>query len=328
MSGFRFFEEEKDLVGKKNELSPLQQNVASPGSGIPILEATNKPNGVFEPSKTYRYRSEQVFITKFDGIAISHGTTKNEFLVSKSYVNDELILSVEMTDNVIAFNPPEMEQAISLIADVDRIKCGVKVAVNKETGKIQRIVNKEEILKNWNAYKVTIRDKYGFARRVETIDDIEKFIKLAEMQITNEQILIGDLETKLFFEIFFDKYLVGKEDFKPYNRRFGSQLFEGNIMTFNFDQKIRSEAPGLVEIQRRSVMDKSKTNFPAIEKMYDERYKQIVGFKFTYFDLDFQGDVILNTDETIVEKAHYTITEEVKNNVQLVINYELKRVDL
>ena len=42
----------------------------------------------------------------------------------------------------------------------------------------------------------------------------------------------------------------------------------------------------------------------------------------------FTNDYTLNTAENIIEKANVLIIEEIKNNVQISVNYELKLVDL
>jgi hypothetical protein len=315
MNRFQFFDDQKDDKITKSQPGVLENTLLV----SPVIKG--------EPEK-YRYRTEQVLLTKFDGVVVNNGTTKREFLVSKQNVDNHLEIGLQLVDNVIAFNPSEMEDAIALLCDIDNIKCNIRAIPDKVTGKIQNILNKQDIVNNWNAYKAVLSDKYDFVNKRETADNINKFIRLVDVQIADDELLKDDIETKLFIELFFDKYLVNKENFEHFTKQFGSQLFEDNLLTFNFTQNIIHENAEFIEVERIGTLDRSKLNLAAIEKQYDVKFKPIINYKFSDFNFEIKHKLTFNTKENVIEKGEVLIIEEVKNNVQIVINYELKRVQV
>lgn len=286
---------------------------------------TSPPPSVGGRSK---YRCEQTVVTKINGVVSNHAETKWEFHMTKRQSGGDLYVDVVMADNIINFNPPQLQEAILLLGEVDRIKSDAKVLVDGATGKIARVVNHQEIIGNWNRYKSELTDRYAFIRDKEARKNVQHFLSLAEAQIVDERQLIADMGTKMFFDLFFDKYLVRQEGlFDPYVRVFYSQLFDGQPVPVRMEQLITAETPDTATVNKVGRMIAAKVDLPAMVKMYDQKYKPVIQYKFSEFDLGYKERYVLNTRDRLIETAEVHLTEEVRHNVQVYIHYTLKRIE-
>ena len=66
----------------------------------------------------------------------------------------------------------------------------------------------------------------------------------------------------------------------------------------------------------------------AIEARYNERIKPTIGYKFSDYAFSYRVTANIDTQQNMINEASISILEEIKNNVQLLTNYTLKRVDL
>ena len=275
-----------------------------------------------------KYRCEQTVVTKINGVASNHAETKWEFHMTRRQSGGDLYVDVVMADNIINFNPPQLQEAIQLLGEVDQVKSNAKVLVDGVTGKIARVINHKEIIENWSRYKNELTDRYAFIRDKEARKNVQHFISLAEAQIVDERQLIADMGTKMFFDLFFDKYLVRQEGlFDPYVRVFYSQLFDGQPVPVRMEQLITAETPDTATVNKVGRMIAAKVDLPAMVKMYDQKYKPVIQYKFSEFDLSYKERYVLNTRDRLIETAEVHLMEEVRNNVQVYIHYTLKRIE-
>ena len=279
-------------------------------------------------SQEAKYRCEQTVVTKLNGVIQNHADTKREFLVLKQSTDRGVFVKTKLTDNIIRIYPEALTEALQLINEIDKIKCDTLLQTNAKTGRIERILNKSEIVLAWESHKQYLKNKYSFLRAEKNKENLDNFIGIAEDQILNEQKLINDLNTKLFFDLFFDKYLVTNQGlFEAYSRRFYSQLFEGVSLNLNFKQNIMSESENGVAVSKVGELEKDSYNKNFLENAYDQKFKPIVHYKFSEFNFSYREKCFLNTKEQWIENAEVTIKEEVKNNVQILIDYKLKKIE-
>ena len=278
--------------------------------------------------KEVKYRCEQSVVSKINGIIQNYANTKHEYLVKKQQSSDNLIVKIELTDSIIDMYPNQLTEALQLLNDLDLIKCNAVIYVDFETGKIDRILNHDEIVNQWRNHKIKLEEKYGFIRSPQTREELHKFIALAENQIIDERNLIQDLNTKLFFNLFFDKYLItDKKQFDFYTKTFHSHLFEDFKVVLQFNQKILSETEEKVSVKKTGIGDKKENNYAALESMYNTKFKPIVKYKFSNYDYKYDENYIVNTKEHWLETSEVVMIEEVKNNIQIGINFNLKKIE-
>lgn len=164
-----------------------------------------------------RYRCEQSVMTYIGGVMVNHIDTKREFLVHKFQKGNESFVKTELVENIINSYPEEMKEAVDLVIDIDLLACNILTFLNPKTGKINKIVNHKEIIEKWNIHKEHLNSKYGFLRNSETKKNLLQFVDVNNDIFTNEKKLIEWVNNKMFFDLFFDKYLVTNNNlFNPY----------------------------------------------------------------------------------------------------------------
>jgi len=74
-------------------------------------------------------------------------------------------------------------------------------------------------------------------------------------------------------------------------------------------------------------MDYPSLNMKNIVRLYDERIKPMVQFSFSEYNFSYRETLIWNKKENVLQESHVTAIEEVKNNIQLLIDFKLKRFE-
>ena len=135
-----------------------------------------------------------------------------------------------MTESFVKIRPENMMAALELLDKIDSIKCRAEVTVDTMTGNINRVVNFEEIKKRWEEYRAemfyTINSTMG--QGSDEGKQVVKFTDLIDKQFVDEPTFRTELSGKLFYDVFFDKYLLG--------RKLEDEKFEQTFYSFLFDQ--------------------------------------------------------------------------------------------
>lgn len=279
-----------------------------------------------ESAQVARYRCEQTVVMKLSGIIHSHADTKREFEVKK-YLKDGIqYVSIKMVENIVEAYQKQLELAINLVSEIDKIKCDVTISLNGD-GKIGEIVNFEQIRKKWNQKKKILEGDFSFMRDKKAHKDILDFLELNDQQFSSQQNIINDLNTKLFFDVFFDKYLTDDDYLDGYSKTYHSQLFDGYGVNLNFTQDILAEDPDRVELRKVSKIDKSRIDNVFLNEQYEAKFRPIVKYQFSEYNFSVREHCTINTTDRWIDKSDITIIEEVKNNVQVLIDYKLRKIE-
>ncbi|MCX2432409.1 MULTISPECIES: hypothetical protein [unclassified Pedobacter] len=288
----------------------------------------NKPEAVEELSLkgNARYRVEQLTITKMDGVIQSHAETKREFFVTKSAGKTNLVVDVKMEENIVNIYPDSLQETINLLIELDVVKSTAMVAVNQTNGDIDRIINHSEIIEKWKKYRAELEKRFAGVQSPEAKLNVLKFLTVAENTIVIEKNLIDDLKTKMFYDLFFDEYLVNDRlNLEEHKRPFYSQLFEGQSSTLNFTKNIIAENESQVQYNNTGRLQKEDAK--KFEQLYDLKYKPLVKYKFSGYDASIVETVLLDKKDKWILQADLSIAEEVKNNVELSVDYKLRKIE-
>lgn len=284
---------------------------------------------IFKGESSARYRCEQSVMTYIGGMLINHIDTKREFLVDKFQKNDERFVNTKLVENLMNSYPEEMKEAVDLVSDIDLLACNLQVALNKETGKIDKIINHNKIVENWKLHKENLKSKYGFLRNSETKENLQLFLQTNDEIFLNEGKLKEWVNNKMFFDLFFDKYLVSNENlFGPFKKDLYSQLFEGKPIPFEFRQDIITETQNTINVRKVGEMMKDKVNIASLEEIYDIKFKPLVNYQFSEFKFSYRENSTYDLENTWITASDVTIIEEIKNNVRLMISYKLTKIEL
>lgn len=291
-------------------------------------EGEQKESNTIATGDKARYRAEQTVITKINGIIQNHADTKREFFVIKENHNNRLLIKTALVENTIKVNPAALQDVMNIICEIDLLKCDAILEPDPKTGKIKKIQNHEEIIKRWKNYKSNLESRFGFIRSDTTKNDFKHFIDASENVIINEDNLKRDFNAKLFFDLFFDKYLVSQDKlFAPFSRKLNSQLLENIPVELKFRQDILSETEDIVNVRKVGELNKNSLNIDGLKKSYDERYLPMVGYKFSEYNFSIREHATIDLTNKWIENSEVTIIEEVKNNVQILISYKLKKIE-
>ncbi|MCX2494945.1 hypothetical protein OQX63_15755 [Pedobacter sp. PF22-3] len=273
-----------------------------------------------------RYRVEQITITKMDGVIQSHAETKREFSVIKSAGKSNLTVDVKMEENIVNIYPDSLQETINLLIELDVVKSTAIVAVNQTNGDIDRIINHDEIIEKWKKYRAELEKRFAGVQSPEAKLNVLKFLTVAENTIIIEKNLIDDLKTKMFYDLFFDEYLVSDRlNLEEHKRPFYSQLFEGQSATLNFTKSIIAENENQVQYNNTGRLQKEDAK--KFEQLYDLKYKPLVKYKFSVYDASIVEKVLLDKKDKWILQADLSISEEVKNNVELSVDYKLRKIE-
>lgn len=273
-----------------------------------------------------RYRCEQTVVMKLGGIIHSHADTKREFEVKKYQKNGTPYVKIKMVENIVEAYQKQLELAIKMVSEIDMIKSDVTVSL-KEDGKIGEILNFEEVRKKWKQKKKVLDSDFAFMRDKKAQSDIQNFLDLNDQQFSSQENIINDLYTKLFFDVFFDKYLTNDDFIKDYSKVYYSQLFDGYGVDLKFTQHILAENKDVVEIRKVSALDQNKLDQVFLNNQYEFKFKPIVKYQFSTYNFSVREHCTINTTDRWIEKSDITMIEEVKNNVQVLIDYKLRKIE-
>lgn len=277
-------------------------------------------------NKNYMYRTEMTVGTILEGIMVDNSTCKSQYRVNVD--RKELEVSVVLEENHVTSSPQILQAGMELIAEIDEIKCDSKFKVNVETGQIEDIINYKEIISNWDLYKRNLESRKTVLKLSKDRKNIDDFVKGVEETLKSEKRLILDYKNKLFYELFFTENLVGNQDFtKSFSRTYYSTLFDKEEVLLHFTCSIIEETEDIIKVRSVSEMDYPSLNMDKIVKLYDERIKPMVKFNFSEYNFSYRETLIWNKKDAILQESHVTIIEEVKNNIQLLIDFNLKRFE-
>lgn len=275
-----------------------------------------------------RYRCEQSVMTYVGDIMMNHADTKREFFVNKYQENGESLVKVELIENIIETYPEQMNEAVELMSDIDLIACNLLAGLDFDTGKIKNIKNHNEVLEKWKIHKNNLASKYSYLRNPTSSNDLKTFINIYDDIFKHQEKLISWVNTKMFFDLFFDKYLVSNKGlFDPFTRTAYSQLFEGLPVQLNFRQDIIGETPQTINLRKVSEMQDGGYDIESFKKIYTEKFLPLVKYKFSEFKLSCRENSTYDLVDRWITKSDVTIIEEIKNNVKIMITYKLTKIE-
>lgn len=277
-------------------------------------------------NKNYLYRTEMIVGTVLEQVMVDNSTCKSQYKVGLNENNT--LASVLLQETHVKSSPQMMQAGMELIAEIDKIKCNSVFRIDPDTGKIKTIINYKAILDHWNQYKSGLESRKTVLKMSQNRKDIDDFIAGVEAILIPEKSLIEDYYNKMFYELFFTKHLFGNTDFlQEYSRTYYSTLFDKEEIQLKFTPTILEETDDILKIRRVSEMDYPSLNMEKIINLYNERIKPMVQFNFSEYNFSYRETLIWNKKDNVLQESHVTVIEEVKNNIQLLIDFNLKRFE-
>ncbi|EMV7406930.1 TPA: hypothetical protein ACJJXJ_004485 [Enterobacter soli] len=265
-----------------------------------------------------RYRVEQEVSIKLNRIPVNNTIVKTDYTVKHNH-NKPLFYSVHVDDHISKISPNGHQNLLDIVKGVDIIKSNVELLINSSTGKPETLKNHDAIVNEWNIFKTNYLKKNEFIRAKMTQQNIQDFVSAFDEQIHSSHQLLTGLDNQIFFNTFFDYFLVNMQAFESdLTMNYHSQLFKGIATPLTVNQKILQETPEKVLISKTtSAASKNNTSIDEIKKQYNKKYKPIIDYNFSEYQVNYDAQIEFNTTEKHIEYADIQMSECVMNNVEM-----------
>lgn len=276
-----------------------------------------------------KYRCEQVVTTKINEIPVSSVQLKTDYFIEKIMdSHNNIAFHFRIDDNISTMFPAQYSKAMDMVNELEAIKSNVILSVNPTSGEIGRVLDFDDVKSHWNSFKEELVNRYKFLRASDAREGLAKIVSSMEELLASPDLYLKELQSKIFFMTFFGKYLVGKENWEsPHEINFRSQLFNGINTKIPITQEIGSESQKSVVMSRRGEIPKSIRNNREIEKLYDKNYKPSIQYKFTEYQVEYEAEMEINTEENYLNKAHIYLSEEVVNNIFFSTSCNIRKIE-
>lgn len=300
-------------------------------------EEENKFNRIWEDKKessdnAVRYRCEQKVINRIDGVVASHSETQRELILTPNHNGNKYWFKVDAGESFVKISPENMLAALELVDKIDVIKSQAEVSVDPDEGFINRVLNLEDIREKWEKYKSGMYRKINPAADggMDEFRQLDKFTDVVDAHFCDEPTFRKELTGKLFFDVFFDRYLVGAalEDCK-FERTFHSFLFDQTPIEATITQAVSTDKEtGLKKLSRYISFDDQRLIRYVrhhVMNIYRDRYQPFIKYNFTQYNFEFYHDTLLSEDG-LPQDIKVNIIEEVRNNIEILVTYQIRRL--
>jgi hypothetical protein len=272
--------------------------------------------------KTARYRCEQFNTTKVEENITYHCDTKKEYVFFKC-INQKDIVRIILKDYMYKINPQNFAHAIEATKELEFDKENVIFSLN-ENGTIRKVVNYEEIKRKWGNFKPKLI-KTDFYNEIlkQNSKAAEDIVRSGDLEFNAEENLRKTYDKNLFYHVFFNNY----ETEIPQILKFLSQIFVNVELELTLSH-VKKETENFVQYKTTGTLQKENLNKKLLEEQYDKFYKPIILYGFTDYDYKYQIIRNINKKTGLLSDAHVILSEAVKNNYQIITQFDLRQVEL
>ena len=97
----------------------------------------------------------------------------------------------------------------------------------------------------------------------------------------------------------------------------------------NFTQEVLRESPDMFLVKKHSTIDKKKLDLNKIIEIYDKKFKPQIKYGFSEYDYKVIENTVYSTgDDYWIEQSNVSIAERVKNNIDVLTDYKLNKIEL
>ena len=317
----------KELVDFHNKNCGITQQII--GDYIPInvvalfisQEKLKKEKNIEFDHKT-RYRCEQLNTTKVEKNITFHCNTKKEYTLE---TNEKLkTAKVVLKEFLYKINPQNLSTAIEATKELEYDKENV-VFLLDDSKKISNILNFEEIKEKWKNFEPKLKNSEFYQQIAKiNVNAAEDIIKGGELEFENEINLLKTYNKNLFYHVIFNDYVPSS---KSKSLQFLSQIFVDVHAEVELKHSIIKEDDYFVEYRTVGTLLTDKLDLNKIIDQYNEFYKPIIEYGFSEYKYAYRVRRRVEKKTGLVTDATAMMKEEVKNNYQLITQFDLRNID-
>lgn len=276
-----------------------------------------------------RYRCEQINTSKVDGKTVHFVEQKFQYLLLQSLENR--IAHVKLEEHLYNFNPAVLNLSFEFISKTEFIKNNVLCSLSESNGRVQEVLNKNEIQSEWKKFRDEDFEKSKFIQKLQQTNTkaVEDLKGLGDKQFSVDYKLAEEeYRRNLFYFCCFDSFLVKKtENILPEDFPFMSTIVPPVIVPIEFRYDKISEENGILKLRKVGTVKLNPELVSEIEKKYDEIHKPNIKYSFTEYKLEFRTRIEYNTEEKIIETADVFIMEQIADNIDNTCEFHLKKLE-
>lgn len=274
-----------------------------------------------------RYRCEQVNISKINNEVITlSAITYSEYLLKQDDKNEN-VFEVKLVDTTSSVDPVMYKQGFEFAISLEKLRTPVLFKTNS-AGTVDEIYNKEELNSRWENFRDNNlkNDPVYNQLSSQAPEQAKDLIATGNKEFSSMPDFAKTLDKNLFFHIMFRAFQGG--NLNDYELNQMSQIFPNiNLNTHVVKSLVREDDD--VEVYRLvGSLDKKNISHRVLEKMYDEIYKPMIKYSFTEFDYIYRINYTVEKESGFLLEGRAAISEKIKNNYEILTEYNIKRVEL
>jgi len=128
----------------------------------------------------------------------------------------------------------------------------------------------------------------------------------------------------LFYHLLFNKFDVNTKQ----KLSFLSQAFISIPIELELNTIVVRENTNEILYRTEGILNKNILNKDELQRQYDQYYKPLIKYNFTEYSYRYIIRRTIDKATNVLKEGVVILTEEVKNNIQFITQYNLNLVDL
>lgn len=289
-----------------------------------IIKSGNMESLNFED--TARYRCEQLNISRINNEIITlSASTIYEFLVKKA--KDTNIFDVELTDSDFSVEPAVYAPGFKFAQKLDKLKLPITFNISDD-GFIKEIFNHNDIEHRWENFRDNELQYSEIYQQLnsQSPKQAEDIIVTGNKEFLDQNNLSKMMDKNLFFHLFIKSFLGNQ--LKNYQLQQFSQIFPNVDLKTDVVKSIVREDENLATYRLVGTLNRENLSDEMLKNMYDSIYKSSLKFNYTAFDFIYRINYTIDKETGLLQEGKASIAEKIKNNFEVITEYNIKKVEL
>lgn len=320
----------KELVKFHNENCGLTNMII--GSDIPIqisfllLEKDRKLDTSDETGENARYRCEQINTSKFNGNLVHFVEQNFQYLIKANLYKKKVYVKLEEYRKKMS--PVIISDAFDFIEATEKIKNDVSFELGLN-GRIKKILNKEEINKNWEVFKTNSFYNLNFIKNLQDANPsaVEELCKIGDQQFSESADSEEEYWRNFFYFCCFDQYLFKDGNWDEIAFDFISTIVPPILIPLHIRYDTVDKNEDTTTIRKVAEYTLTEDLIEQIKDKYNEFHKNVVKYEFTAYKLIFRATVEIDTVSRILKTGKVVLREEILDNIENECIFTIKKLE-
>lgn len=273
-----------------------------------------------------RYRCEQLNISRINNEIITlSASTIYEFFVKKA--ENTNIFEVELTDFNFSVEPAIYESGFLFAQKLERLKLPIRFNVSEQAF-IKEIFNHKEIENRWMSFRDHELQNTDIYQQLisQSPKQAEDITTTGNKEFLDQDNFIKLMDKNLFFHLFTNAFL--RDQLQNYNLQQFSQIFPNIDLKTDVTKSIVREDENTATYRLVGILNRENLSEETLKNLYDTIYKSSLKFNYTTFDFIYRITYTVDKETGLLEEGKASIAEKIKNNFEVITEYNIKKVEL